>query len=187
MAFIAEKFGVNEFRWNGDASNDRAYTELMQALDKNDVKKIIADASTTPLDINGVKIEFLNPPADSHLDTNNKSLIARLSYKDASFLFTGDIEAVGELALLKRNENIHTAILKVPHHGSRTSSTIDFLNKVQPRLAAISLGYLNPFGFPHPEILKRYEELKIPVIRTDISGAVTIETNGADIKTSTFR
>ncbi|MBI5874685.1 MAG: DNA internalization-related competence protein ComEC/Rec2, partial [Deltaproteobacteria bacterium] len=143
LKFITEKFGVHEFLWNGEVSNDRAYTELMRALDKNNIKKLIVNASIPPLDINGVKVEFLNPPADSHLDTNNKSLIVRLSHKNASFLFTGDIEAIGEMALLKRNENIHTAILKVPHHGSRTSSTIGFLKAVNPELAVISLGYSN--------------------------------------------
>ncbi|MBI3753465.1 MAG: DNA internalization-related competence protein ComEC/Rec2, partial [Deltaproteobacteria bacterium] len=187
LKFIAEKFDVHEFRWNGESSNDRAYTELMRALDKNNIKQFTANFSTPSLDINGARVTFLNPAQNEHLDTNNSSLVVRIDYRGASFLFTGDLEAIGEAALLKRNENIGAAVLKVPHHGSRTSSTVDFLKAVNPKLAVISLGYSNPFGFPRPEILKRYEELKIPVLRTDVNGAVTVETDGIGIKTIAFR
>lgn len=187
LKFIAEKFHTEEFRWNGEAAKSKAYVELMDALKKNDTKRIIANASHPILNINGAEIQFLNPPQDSHLDTNNNTLAVRLSYKNVSFLFTGDIEAIGEMVLLHQGKKIGADVLKVAHHGSRTSSTIDFLKAVKPKLAVISVGYANAFGFPRPEILKRYEELKIPVLRTDMNGAITVETNGIDIKTFTFR
>jgi competence protein ComEC len=103
-----------------------------------------------------------------------------------SFLFTGDIEADGEASVIK-NAKAGVTVLKVPHHGSKTSSTINFLNRVKPGLAVVSVGYMNPFGFPHPEILKRYNELKIPLLRTDILGAITVETDGQEKRVSSYR
>lgn len=187
LKFIAKRFDAKEFRWNGEAGNDWTYTELMQALDTNHIKKFITNSSTPPLNINGVHISFLNPSQGGHLDVNNNSLVVKLEYKDVSFLFTGDIGAVGESALLNQDKDVSATILKVPHHGSRTSSTIDFLNKVKPELAVASAGYMNPFGFPHPEITQRYNDLNISLLRTDIVGAITIETDGKEKRIMSYR
>ena len=186
LKFIAERFHTKEFIWNGETSSDKAYRELMGVMDRNGIKQSIANAATPALDINDVDIQFLNPPPDSHLDTNNNSLIARLAYKDVNFLFTGDIGDVGETAMLKRGEKIEAAVLKVPHHGSRTSSSAGFLNGVRPKLAVASVGYLNPFGFPHPEIVKRYGNLKIQFLRTDREGAITVETDGRELTVTSY-
>jgi len=187
LKFIAERFRVKEFRWNGDVGIDKGYDELMQSVDKNRIERFTADSDTPPLNINGAIVEFLSPQKENRLDANNNSLVVKLKYKDISFLFTGDIENSGEAVLLNRGDEIKSAVLKVPHHGSRTSSRMDFLKAVNPKIAVISVGHSNPFGFPHPEILKRYEELKIPVLRTDINGAVTIETDGAGLKVSSYK
>ncbi|HKZ46606.1 MAG TPA: DNA internalization-related competence protein ComEC/Rec2 [Thermodesulfobacteriota bacterium] len=190
LNFIAERFRVKEFRWNGDVSANKDYKdykEFMKSIDKKNIKKFISDSDTPPLNINGAIVEFLSPPKESRLDTNNNSLVVKLKYKDVSFLFTGDIEDIGEAILLKAGDKIKSAVLKVPHHGSRTSSQMDFLKAVNPEFAVISVGHSNPFGFPHPEILKRYEGLKIPVLRTDINGAITVETDGARLKVSAYK
>lgn len=187
LKFIAERFRVKEFRWNGDVSANKDYEEFMKSIDKNNIKKFISDSDTPPLNINGAIVEFLSPPKESRLDTNNNSLVVKLKYKDVSFLFTGDIEDIGEAILLKAGDKIKSAVLKVPHHGSRTSSQMDFLKAANPEFAVISVGHSNPFGFPHPEILKRYEGLKIPVLRTDINGAITVETDGARLKASAYK
>ena len=187
LKFIAEMFRVKEFRWNGDVGIDKGYDELMQSIDKNSVKRFISDSDTLPLNINGATVEFLSPQKESSLDANNNSLVVKLKYKNVSFLFTGDIEDSGEAVLLNRGDEIKSAVLKVPHHGSRTSSQMDFLKAVNPKIAVISVGHSNPFGFPHPEILKRYEEFKIPVLRTDINGAITVETDGSRLKVSAYK
>lgn len=178
LIFIADRFNVKEFRWNGDIGKDRAYIELSEIIKRHGIKQIITNGSTMPLDINGVRVEFLSPLKDKHLDINNNSLVMRLDYKKMSFLFTGDIAESCENLLLKGGRKIKTTILKVPHHGSRTSSTIDFLKTVNPDIAVVSAGYLNPFNLPHPDILKRFSDLNIPILRTDIMGAITIETDG---------
>lgn len=182
LKFIAERFNVKEFWWNGDYSNNSAYTELMETIEKNNIQKTVANASTPAAHINGAKISFLHPPQESSLDINNNSLVVRIEYKDVSFMFPGDIGQEGEAVLLKTGNALNSTVLKVPHHGSKTSSSIEFLNMVKPQFAVASVGYLNPFRFPHPEIVKRYEDMKIKFLRTDRGGAVTIETDGKDIK-----
>ena len=181
LRFIAERFNVKEFLWNGDIGEDTAYKELIRTIYENNISRSVVDESTPPLDINGVKVEFLNPRHDKRIGGNNDSVVLKLTYKNVSFLFTGDIEDIAETRLIKKGDAIKAAVLKVPHHGSRTSSTAEFLKEVNPMVAVISLGYLNPFGFPHPEILQRYRDLNIPLFRTDTQGAITIETDGMKI------
>ena len=181
LRFIAERFNVKEFLWNGDIGEDTSYKELIRTIYENNISRSAVDESTPPLDINGVKVEFLNPRHDKRVGWNNDSVVLKLTYKNVGFLFTGDIEDIAEASLIEKGDAIKATVLKVPHHGSRTSSTAEFLKEVNPLVAVVSLGYLNPFGFPHPEILRRYRDLNIPLLRTDTQGAITIETDGMKI------
>jgi len=106
---------------------------------------------------------------------NNNSQVLRISDKKISFLFTGDIEEETERVLTKKvRKALKSRILKVPHHGSRTSSTEGFLKMVSPEIAVISLSKTNRFGFPHAEVLKRYRDLGIKILRTSIRGGIQI-------------
>ena len=95
---------------------------------------------------------------------NNNSLIAKLEYKDFKMLFTGDIEEIAEERLLKLydKEELKADILKVPHHGSKTSSSQKFLEAVSPKLALIGVGENNKFGHPNDEVLNRIHKLRCP-------------------------
>jgi competence protein ComEC len=125
--------------------------------------------------------EYLAQPrkskkAKSH---NNNSLVLRLEYKQFQMLLTGDIEKDAETQLVANNQPLHAEILKVPHHGSKTSSTAEFIQAVAPKTALISSGYINIYHHPHPDVLQRYEEAGIRVWRTDRQGAIHITTDGA--------
>jgi|GEM_PF-720069 len=115
---------------------------------------------------------------DSESRMNNNSVVTRITYKDASFLFTGDIEKQAEQQLVRTNTDIKADVLKVPHHGSRSSSTYELINAVQPSVAVISVGYKNFFGHPHSSVVRRYEKAGVNIYRTDINGAITIITDG---------
>jgi competence protein ComEC len=111
------------------------------------------------------------------LSVNDASLAVRVSYGDRAILFAGDLEGPGELELCgraARGVEARSAVLKAPHHGSRTSSSDEFLDSVAPDLVVISAGRNNRFGFPHPEVLARLERRGIAVLRTDLHGAVTL-------------
>ena len=109
----------------------------------------------------------------------------RISYGDKSFLFTGDIGADAEEALLS-GKVLTSTVLKAPHHGSRRSSTPAFLNAVRPSYVVVSVGRNNPFGFPNAESLENYERAGAKVLRTDLNGAVEMTTDGKGLHVAAY-
>jgi competence protein ComEC len=101
-------------------------------------------------------------------------------------MLAGDIEQGAEAALCVGDEQIDADLLKVPHHGSKTSSTGDFIDRVKPRYAVISVGQRSRFGHPNPEVVSRYLKRGIQVLETGRDGMVTIETDGDRIAVNTF-
>jgi competence protein ComEC len=128
---------------------------------------------------------FVLPDGQAPGGLNNSSIVLRLDYGHVGLLLTGDIEAQAEEALAAARRLQPAACLKVPHHGSISSSTAPFLKAVRPRLAVFSVGLDNRFGHPHRKVLERYRQMDIPVFRTDLDGAVLLETDGRRIKLST--
>jgi competence protein ComEC len=120
-------------------------------------------------------------------EINNRSLVIKLSFGRRSFLLPGDISEISEWRLSRSEADLRSDVLFVPHHGSVRSSTIPFIEQVNPQVAVISCGFKNVFGVPHAEVLGRYERMQSLVFRTDRDGAVTIVTDGNDLKTSVFR
>lgn len=111
---------------------------------------------------------------------NNNALVCKLNYKNFSMLFTGDIEEETEKVLVSKysgTDILKATVLKTAHHGSNSSSTNEFLDLVQPKLALVGVGKNNLYGHPSDEVLKRLETLKCKVYRTDENGEITIELN----------
>ena len=101
-------------------------------------------------------------------------------------LFTGDIYQEAERELINTTPNLASTILKVPHHGSSTSSSPAFLKQVQPEVVIMNLGFKNIFHLPSRKVLKRYQNQGCQIFRTDQDGAITIETDGSEIRIKTF-
>lgn len=129
--------------------------------------------------------EFVTEEGDAPFGLNNASVVLRVQYGSIIFLLTGDIEEEAEEVLLRYGRELNSTVLKVPHHGSKTSSTMSFLLAVRPRLAVTSVGRWNRFGHPHQEVLQRYQQLDVVLSRTDIDGAVVVETDGRNLKLDT--
>ncbi|MDO8733552.1 MAG: ComEC/Rec2 family competence protein [Elusimicrobiota bacterium] len=113
-------------------------------------------------------------------DPNNNSIVLKITYKNVSFLFTGDAEALAEDEIVgnyKKSE-LSSVILKVPHHGSKTSSTEYFLDAVNPEVAVISCGRYNRFRHPHPDTVRRFDDFNIELHRTDKEGTIFVSTDG---------
>lgn len=174
LSFIAENFAPKEFFWNGDGT----LRGLGRILEENGIKETVLKAPRE-FALGGVKIEALHPLASHRFDTNNNSLVLRITYGSHSFLFPGDIGEQGERELARAG--LGATVLKAPHHGSRRSSTGDFLQNVGPRVVVVSAGKDNAFGFPHKETLERYKGIGAKVYRTDIDGAVFMETDGKEL------
>jgi competence protein ComEC len=130
----------------------------------------------------GIRAQVLHPRrpliTDTESDLNNNGIVIRLTYGGVSFLFAADIEAAGEAQLVASGSDLASTILKVAHHGSDSSSTPAFLNAARPRVAIISAGERNPFGHPSRSVLSALRSRGIRVLRTDVDGAITIETDG---------
>src|SRR5262249_34103152 len=110
---------------------------------------------------------------------NDGSVVVRVRYGDRAILFTGDAEGAEEDAMRRRCSScLRADVLKVGHHGSKTSTGEAFLEAVAPRYALISDGKLNRFGFPHKRVLGRLREHDVEIWRTDVEGAIFVETDG---------
>ncbi len=172
--------------------------DYLQAFGTGEIGKIkkllvpLQEGSSIELD--GVRIDILYSPEsrkvqESQLQAtgNEFSNLIRVSYGEASFLFTGDLVAEQEQQVLANGTNVASTVLKVGHHGSRTSSSQEFLTAVNPGWAVISCGYNNSFGHPHKEILNRLTSCtKAEILRTDQQGAIVFRTDGKSMKVESF-
>lgn len=123
----------------------------------------------------GPLAEQLQPIDQTGKSINNTSLVALVKMEKTSLLFTGDTECEIEKSLLQWNTFLKADILKVGHHGSSTSSSLEFLQKIQPQIALIPVGQNNKFDHPSELILKRLQDLQIPYYRTDLHGAIFLQ------------
>jgi competence protein ComEC len=146
-----------------------------------------AQASATPIACTAgqqwtwddVRFTILHPTDDEYQDayakTNDRSCVVRIDSRFGSALLTGDIEARTEALLLRtRAAQLRADVLVVPHHGSRTSSTLAFIRGVAPAIAIVGCGYRNRFGHPRPDIVARYTNSGVQVVRTDLEGAIAL-------------
>jgi competence protein ComEC len=153
------------------------YRETLDLLAAHHVPIVHPDPAHD-LDLgDGVRLDVVWPGALSDRqakDANNTSVVLRALYKGHAILFTGDMERKEEDAILRSGADVHADILKVPHHGSRTSSSTGMLLAVHPSLAVISVGTGNKYGHPNADVLERYRHLGIPVRRTDRNGETDV-------------
>ncbi|MFZ0888125.1 MAG: DNA internalization-related competence protein ComEC/Rec2, partial [Candidatus Binataceae bacterium] len=183
--YVASNFSPSEF-WTSTASSpDSKYLELLATLARTRTRLRLVNSSMAPLRIGGVDIRCLGPAPGEVNNRNNGSVVLKLGFGPASMLFTGDIEAAGEHLLLSRGADLRATVLKVPHHGSRTSSIEPFIEAVRPETVVISCGYMNRFGFPAPEVAERYREAGARVLRTDLDGAVIVDARAGGVELRT--
>jgi competence protein ComEC len=135
-----------------------------------------------------VRFEFLHPaPGWETARRNNQSCVLRVAAGGASMLLTGDIERAAEDFLRTTATFPRSDVLLVPHHGSRSSSSAEFIAAVAPRWAVVPAGYRNRFGHPAREVLERYGAAGVPVLRTDLDGAVHVLLKGGAIRVEAER
>jgi competence protein ComEC len=140
----------------------------------------------------GVDGEFLWPEISAGevapRAQNNDSLVLRLQYGNRTVLLAGDAEKQAEKEMLAENsaEVLRADILKIGHHGSKNSTTLEFLTAVHPGVAVISAGEDNPYGHPNQELLERLEQVRVRILRTDRDGAVHVLTDGKRLEITCF-
>lgn len=154
------------------------YLETVRSLKEIQFK--VARAGDT-YSFGDVKLLILHPSSRLLDSPNNCSIIAKLVYGEDSYLFTGDAEAEAERETVSRaGSRLKSTVMKVAHHGSKTSTNPDFLSRVSPRAAVIPVGANNRYGHPTPQVLRRLEMRRITVYRTDLQGTILFLSNGRE-------
>ena len=185
---VAKNFAVGSAIFGRMPPDDPDLAELTQVLNKRrNPAEIVARGDV--FTVGGVRIEVLSPavtddPASA--SGNNTSVVLRLLYGTRSFLLTGDIERAAEAELLANSGTVSADVIKVPHHGSRTSSTPEFVDAVKPQYAVISVGRRSQFGHPNADVVERWRLAGANVMATGERGMISISTDGRDLEIKRF-
>jgi len=178
LATLVEQFPVGELWTNGQSTEQPGTVALLAAAARHHVPV----GAPRTFELGGATVDVLWPyddngvlAADSARGENDNSLVVRVGWRGRHLLFAGDVEAEGEGALLARaGQAVAADVVKAPHHGSKTSSTADFVSATHPSVVVISVGERNRWGFPNPGVMARWRGVGARVLRTDRDGGVTV-------------
>lgn len=190
-AMVFKNYEVKAVYDNGQLATPKFYRDYLKTIrDRNIPYKALRDGDT--LDFGGGAVFTVLSPTeemiaegghmpDGKINLNLNSIVGRLTYGSFAMMFTGDAEKPTEEKLLKRHrgDDLRCQVLKVGHHGSKTSSGARFLQAVQPEIALISCGKGNSYHHPHPSLRRNYEKRHIDFYRTDVNGTITVVSDGA--------
>lgn len=178
MSAVIKAFDIGQIYMPKAVTTTKTYENLLLTIKDKNLKIKAAKAGNTIIDTDDLKLVVLAPNQDSYESLNNYSIVLKLTYKEKSFLFMGDAETLSEKEI---TGDIQADVLKVGHHGSRTSTSQAFLNKVNPSYAVISVGLNNDYKHPHQEVIDRLEKKNIKIYRTDQNGDIIFTTDGYNI------
>lgn len=177
MADVLNTFNIKNFYATAFTTTTQTYERMLNAVESGGAKVHEVRAGSVILDEPQLLVEVVAPKTLGD-DSNNNSVVIKLTYGENKFLFTGDAEKSEEDDIWT---NIKCNVLKVGHHGSATSSSANFLKKVDPKYAVISCGMGNKYGHPSDEILERLNSRNIEVFRTDLQGTIVFTSDGTII------
>jgi competence protein ComEC len=159
----------------------QAYKDFLTAVKNKKLTIKTAKADAT-LPVKGITAKFVGPVKTySNSDLNDWSAVLKITYGKKSFLFTGDAETKAEADMVKAKKDLRADVLKVGHHGAKTSTSTTFLKSVKPTYAVISVGKNNSYGHPTSEVLNRLKSYKVNIFRTDKQGTIIATTNGTTL------
>jgi beta-lactamase superfamily II metal-dependent hydrolase len=186
---IIESFPVDRVFLTGQLHATQTYERLLLAI-RDEGLTAVQTRVGTPLDFDPALTVQILSPTDEQVDsddTNNASVVIRLSYGNVRFLFLGDAEEEAETVMLASGAAMQAQILKVGHHGSRTSTNQPLLEAVKPVVGIISAGADNRYGHPHPEVLNLLKGAGVDTFRTDQQGSIRVTTDGSSYEVFTER
>ena len=173
------------FMTEGATPTTKTYLDMLEALDSKGVAVTEAEPGQTYA-LGDARLDILGPVEPSE-DTNNNSVVCKVTFGSQRFLFMGDAEKEEEDSLLASGADLRAEFIKLGHHGSNSSSQKEFLEAVSPTYAAITCGTGNSYGHPHTETLQTLEELQITYARSDLNGTVKLSSDGSSIAVATER
>ena len=156
------------------------YLDMMEAAKQEENCRVIEAGGGDTFEFGQLKLEVFSPLSQT-ADYNDMSLVIRMTYKNVSFLFTGDASQNAERQITDSGAEIRSTVLKVGHHGGEDATGEMFLESVAPEYAVISCGYRNEYGHPHSEVLDRLKANGVKILRTDELGTVSLYSDGRQI------
>lgn len=189
LAEVLRRFPVKQVLDNGLSGESPAYYEWHNSIQRENISKSTVDAPQTILLEDDLSFQFLWPDQDlveeSSADSNFASVVVKLIYNNISFLLTGDATIETEEILIQNDNDLAADVLKAGHHGSKYSSSIEFLQKIKPEYGVISAGKDNKFGHPTLRVLKNLSTVGAQILRTDKIGDIIFTTNGEKLNIKT--
>lgn len=193
MLYILQEIKVERIIIGRQFETCENYGEFQRIVKSKKVKVTIVETGNKIAIEKGLYFYVLWPSETDMISNNainNNSLVCKLIYNNFSMIFTGDIEEIAEKAILSKYVNnqeiLNADILKVAHHGSKTSSIKEFINVVNPKYAVIGVGKDNKFGHPSEKTIENLNSKKVKIYRTDISGEIVIITDGNNVRIEGF-
>jgi beta-lactamase superfamily II metal-dependent hydrolase len=180
---VIYKFDVASILMPDQSADTRTYDDVLQAMKSKNYTAVCPQVGDTYA-FGDASFTILSP-VRSYSDTNNNSIVIRLTYGKNTFLFTGDAEEQAEADMISGGMDLQADVLKAGHHGSSTSTSNEFLDAVSPSFAVISCGQDNKYGHPHAETLNKFRQRGIAVYRTDEQGTITATSDGRNITWNT--
>ncbi len=184
MTSIINNFEIGEFYAPKVNHTTKTFENMIKALQNKGIKLTAPTVGDT-LNVGNATLQFLAPNSATYQDMNNYSIVCKLRFGNTSYLFTGDAESLSEGEILAKQLDISADVLKLGHHGSHSSTSQAFLNKINPRYAIVSCGKDNDYGHPHQETIDKLNKKGIEILRTDVSGTIISTSDGNDITFNT--
>lgn len=175
---VINNFDIGSIYMPRASSTSKTFESLLNTINEKNLKVKSAKSGVNIIDEDGLKIDIVAPNSEKYAKLNNYSAVIKITYKNNKFLFMGDAEEVSEKEI---KEDISADVIKIGHHGSNTSSSEEFIARVKPKYAIISVGDGNKYNHPSKDVLKKLENIGALVYRTDISGSIVISSDGNNI------
>ncbi len=188
LSDVAKNFRVRAAMFGRTPMKNAEFAKVYSILQSRGIESLTISRGDV-LTFGDAKVEILYPEKDVNAEAvsdNNHSIVLRVTFGARKFLLTGDIEKEAEMKLLNAPEFLQTDVIKVAHHGSRTSSTENFINFSKAKLAIISVGADSPFGHPHEEVVARWKNAGAIILTTGDNGTISVSTDGRDLQLKTF-
>lgn len=176
---IINTFEIGKIYMPKVVSTTKTYESLLMAIKDKNLKINTAKAGTSIIDTDALKINILAPNNSTYTELNNYSVVTKITYGTTKFLFMGDAEKLSENEI---KEDVTADVIKIGHHGSNTSSSIDFIKKVNAKYGIISVGLNNKYNLPKEETITKWENSGTKIYLTSINGTITAISDGTNIK-----
>ncbi|KXZ40105.1 Metal-dependent hydrolase, beta-lactamase superfamily II [Alkalithermobacter thermoalcaliphilus JW-YL-7 = DSM 7308] len=183
LDYIIHNFEIGDFYMPKKSHTTKTFKDVLLAAKSKGLKIKEAKYGIDFYLGDHVYFKMLNPSREYTNNNNLYSVVLKATYKDKSFLFTGDAEIENEIDMIKSGENLKSNVLKLGHHGSSSSTSEQFLLSVLPDVAVVSCKYKNQYSHPHKEVLDLLKKYNIPLYRTDEQGSIVFFSDGKTIWT----